>query len=176
MHVTRSAFRALAVGGVVFAFLVGAAVAPATPGNGAVRVPAGNQPFDLDPADCGFPIHVGVVKDNEYIIHSTTLADGTLVQRITGSLLLSFTNTLTGKSVVQNIGGPGTVTFGADGSFRFDGQGHSAIFLDPVAQATTGMPGLAFTTGHVVFLVDANGLVQSFTASGNQTDGCALLS
>jgi hypothetical protein len=176
MHLTRSALCALVVGGAVSASLVGAGAAPATPGNGAVRVPVGNQPFDLDPADCGFPIHVDVVRDNEYFIHITTLADGTVVLQATGSLVLRFTNTDTGTSIVENVGGPGTLTFGADGSFSFDGQGHSAVFLDPASQATTGEPGVLFTTGHVNFLFDPNGVIQSFSASGGQTDGCALLS
>jgi hypothetical protein len=176
MNVPPSALHALAAGGVVAAFLVAAGTAPATPGNGAVRIPEDNQPFDIPAEDCGFPIHVGIVEDKEYVIHSTTLADGTVVERVTGSLFQTYTNTNTGKSVVANVGGPATVTTYPDGSALFDGQGHSAGWFDPSSQARTGEPGLVFTSGHVVALFDASGEGESVTFTGQQTNGCAALS
>jgi hypothetical protein len=82
---------------------------------------------------------------------------------------------LFGIGHAENIGGPGTLTIYPDGSFLFDGQGHSALLLNPV-QANTFEPGVFFTTGHLVTSADANGIAQTLTLSGQQTDGCALLS
>jgi len=82
---------ALVIATVAVSALALAAVAAASPGNGAVRVPLGNEPSDLGPEYCGFPIHVGIVSDNEYIIHDTFHTDGTEILRITGKLIQSFT-------------------------------------------------------------------------------------
>ena len=161
--------------GVFTAALVIAAVASASPGKGAVRVPVGNAPFDLDASVCGFPIHVGVVADKEYVIHDTTLADGTEVVQITGKLFLSFTNVDTGKTIVENVSGPGTETFPPDGSFVFHGLGNGVFIFDQSSQASIGEPGLVFWSGKLVVTFPPTGPAQSFTLSGNQTNGCALL-
>jgi hypothetical protein len=161
--------------GVATMALALAAVASGSPGNGAVRVPVGNTPFDLSPDICGFPIHVGVVADKEYFIHDTTLADGTEILRVTGKLVLSFTNEDTGKTIVDNASGPGTATFFPDGSAVIDSHGHTVVTLGPADQATTGEPGLVFSSGHLVATFGPTGSVQSFTLSGTQTNGCALL-
>lgn len=174
MNVSGLVRRGLVAAVVVTVLMASAGVTLAKPGNGAARVPLGNTPFDLPSSFCGFPIHVGVVSDKEYFIHSTTLADGTLIQRFTGKLVLSFTNTDTGTSITRNVSGPGTLTFYPDGSFLFDAQGRNVLAIDPIGQADTGEPGLVFTSGHVVVLVPATG-PESFTLSGTQTNGCTLL-
>jgi hypothetical protein len=152
-----------------------AAVASASPGNGAVRVPVGNAPFDIDASVCGFPIHVGVVADKEYVIHDTTLADGTEVVQITGKLVLSFTNVDTGKAIVENVSGPATETVPPDGSFVFHGLGNGVFIFSPGDQASIGEPGLVFWSGKLIVTFPPTGPAQSFTLSGNQTNGCALL-
>jgi hypothetical protein len=48
--------------------------------------------------------------------------------RLTGKLILSFTNIDTGKTIVRDEGGPGWSTFYPDGSALFDTQGHSFAF------------------------------------------------
>ena len=161
--------------GIAAAALAFAAVAAAAPGNGAVRIPVGNEPSDLGPEYCGFPIHVAVVSDNEYIVHDTFKADGTEILQITGKLVMSFTNEDTGKSVVENTSGPGTITFPRDGSFAEDAHGNGAFPFDPSDQASTGEPGLVFYSGHLAVTYGPTGPAQSFMLSGTQTDGCALL-
>ena len=141
--------------GVFAAALVIVAVASASPGKGAVRVPVGNTPFDLDASVCGFPIHAGVVSDKEYVIHDTTLADG--------------------KTVVENVSGPGTETFPPDGSFVFHGLGNGVFIFGPDDQASIGEPGLVFYSGNLVVTFGPTGPAQTFTLSGTQTNGCALL-
>lgn len=166
---------ALVIATVAVSALALAAVAAASPGNGAVRVPLGNEPSDLGPEYCGFPIHVGIVSDNEYIIHDTFHTDGTEILRITGKLIQSFTNENTGKSVVVNVSGPGTITLPPDGSFIEDAHGNGAFPFDPSDQASIGEPGLVFYSGHMVITYPPTGPAQSFTLSGTQTNGCALL-
>lgn len=171
--------RAVLAGGVALVFLVGAGVAPGDPGNGAVRIPLFGPPFDLPARYCGFPIHVEPITQNEYIIHDTTLPDGTEIQRITGNAVLRFTNLDTGKSIVENLSGPSTVTIYPDGSQLLDTQGHNLFIFGPLGQANTGEPGLVVTSGHAVVFYSAfmGGLLgQSFTLSGTQENLCALLS
>src|SRR5258708_34290723 len=97
----------------------------------------GNQPLVLPPSRCGFPISVAVVSDKEYVIHDPFLADGTEVQQITGQLVLSFTNTATGKTIVENVSGPETWITAPDGSGSFEGQGNSCLSFGPHGQANT---------------------------------------
>ena len=171
----RRPLRGVVLVGVVVACLVGSAAALAT--DSYHRVPVGNTPFDVGPQVCGFPIHVGIVSDNEYFTHQTTLADGTLIQQVNGRLVVSLTNTDSGKTIVKNESGPGTFTSYPDGSFLFDGLGHSFNFFGPIGQANTGEPGLVLTSGHVVVHYSATtGAADSFTLSGTQTNGCTLLS
>jgi hypothetical protein len=140
------------------------------------RVPVNNTPFDLGPGVCGFPIHVGVVADNEYFTHQETLPDGTLIQQVNGRLVLSFTNTDTNKTIVENVSGPGVFTTYPDGSFLLDAAGLTVSFFGPIGQANTGEPGLVFTSGHlVVHFSGVTGAADSFELSGTQTNGCALL-
>jgi hypothetical protein len=155
--------------------LVGAAAA--TPGSDSPhRVPLNNTPFDVGPQVCGFTIHVGIVADNEYFTHQETLPDGTLIQQVNGRLVESFTNTDTGKTIVENLSGPGVFTTFPDGSFLVDGTGLNAQFFGPIGQANTGEPGFVLSSGHlVVHFSGVTGAADSFELSGTQTNGCALL-
>jgi hypothetical protein len=156
--------------------VVGAAVA--TPGGDSYhRVPVNNVPFDLGPQVCGFPIHAGIVADKEYFTHQQTLSDGTLIQQVNGKLVVSFTNTNTGKTIVENLSGPGTFTTYPDGSFQTDATGLNANYFGPIGQANTGEPGFVITSGHIlVHYSGVTGAADSFSLSGKQTNGCALLS
>jgi hypothetical protein len=139
------------------------------------RVPVGNTPFDIPAEDCGFPIHVDVVEDKEYIVKTTENPDGSTSLRVTGRLILSYTNEITSKSIVRNTGGPGSVTFAADGAI-FESQGRSAGFFSPAEQAATGAPGLQFVYGYIRIPTDADFAALSMTVHGRTEDGCALLS
>src|SRR5438094_174801 len=97
---------------------------------------------------CGFPIDVGVVANNEYQ-EVTTLPDGTTTTKITGKLVQSFTNDVSGLTIVRNVSGPSTETDRPDGTGTFVGEGLTWFGFGPVSQANTGEPGLV-TSGHVV--------------------------
>lgn len=146
--------------------------------------PVNNEPFDLRPVFCGFWIHVGVVRDNE--VHTITkLTDGTVVERVTGKLILSFTNTgpvggrTGGTSIVQNVSGPTTTTARPDGTARFEGTGDNWLAFGPGGQANTGEPGLVFTHGKVTVNSAPNAAgvptATKFTLDGRQVNGCDLL-
>ncbi len=161
----RTAFR------ILLAITVLAAVAPA--GAAQAREPVPFEPFTLPANRCGFPIDVGVVANNEYQ-DVTTLADGTTITRITGRLVLSFTNDDTGFSIVRNVSGPTTEIDHPDGTVTFIAEGENWFGFGPISQRNTGEPGLVFTSGRVVLQI-AGGAVTTFSLAGQQVNGCDLL-
>jgi hypothetical protein len=170
--------RAVVTCGVALTFLVGAAVAPGDPGNGAVRSKVLTPPAVLNANRCGFPIHAVPLTSNAYVIHQTNLPDGTVILRVTGNEVWSFTNMNTGKTIVKNTspaGSPTTVTISPDGTQVIDAQGGSEFNFGPTSQANTGEPGLVFFTGHVV-VTTLHGIAQSVASNGHQENGCELLS
>jgi hypothetical protein len=149
-----------------------AVVAPA--GLAQAREPVIVTPFTLPANRCGFAIDIGVVTNKEYQ-DQTTLADGTTITNITGHLVLSFTNDVTGKTIVRNVSGPTTETDYPDGTRTFVGRGGNWWGFGPISQGNTGEPGLVFTSG-LVTLHLAGGAFTSFSLSGTQVNGCELLS
>ena len=134
------------------------------------RDPVPYGPFTIN--TCGFPIDVKVVTNKEYQT-VTTLADGTTVTKITGNLVLSFTNS-TGFTITRELSGPTTSTNHTDKSGTFVGGGNNFFTFGPTSQGNTGEPGLVFTSGLVV--VDYNGnFATSFSLHGMQVNGCDLL-
>lgn len=160
-------------------FIIAAALAGtcafAAPGALATqRTPVGNQPFDV-PADvCGFPVHVGILDDNEYYVQSQSNADGSTTQRVTGHLVVSLTNESTGKTITENVSGPGTFTVYPDGSGRFEAQGVSFGVASPTARAD-GVPGIWVSHGAVEGTFDSSFQTTTLSPSDRLTDGCALL-
>ena len=156
--VTRAALGALAL-----TFIAAAAA----------REPVPMTPFTLPANRCGFPIDVGIEANNEYQT-VVTMADGTVVTHITGHLVLSFTNTVTGRRIVQNVSGPTTETDHPDGTITFVGEGSNWFAFGPLSQANTGEPGLIFTNGLVVLQIDPPA-VTDFSLHGHEINGCDLL-
>jgi hypothetical protein len=148
-----------------------AALAPAAPA--LAREPVKITPFTLPANRCGFPVRVGVISNHEYQ-EVTTLADGTTVTRITGELVVSFTNDFTRKTIVRDVSGPTTTTVHPDGTGMEVGTGNSWWGFGPISQGNTGEPGLVFTDGRVVINF-AGGFATGFALSGKQVNGCALL-
>src|SRR5690349_6968932 len=153
---------------VIPALLIATAVAVLAPAGSAqaARTPVTFPPTGFTLGACGFPIHVDVVTNNEYQ-DVTTLADGTTITNITGNLVLSFTNSGTGKSIVRNVSGPTTETDHPDGTGTLVGRGPNWFGFGPGSQTHTGEPGLVFTSG-LATLQFANGVVTRFSLSGRQ--------
>jgi hypothetical protein len=162
----------LALCGLV-ALALSAVLAPAT--RAATRVPVDNQP--LTTSGCGFAVLVTPIFDNE-MLTETTLADGTIIDEITGRLVNSFTNVATGKTIVRNVSGPNTTTIRPDGTLTLVGTGRNWFGIGPQGQANTQEPGLVVTSGRVVVNVDLTArppTVTGFGLDGTQENLCAIL-
>jgi hypothetical protein len=158
-----------------FAPLLLAAVAALIPATAfadkPVREGLPDSPVTLDASICGFGVHETTLTDKEFI---TTFSSGK--QIVTGALTSTLTNDQTGKSITINISGPGTIVPNGDGTQTFSLKGRSLIWLFP-NQLSEGSPGrLIWTSGPVVFHVDANFKVLSFDiTSARVQDLCAAL-
>jgi hypothetical protein len=113
------------------------------------------------------------VSNKEYQ-EVTTLADGTVITRVTGMLFQSFTNTDTGFTIVRNVSGPSIRIDNPDGTGTFIGEGLTWFIFGPNSQGNTGEPPLVFTSGRVVLQFTGN-VVDTFTLAGKQVNGCELL-
>ena len=144
MRIAPGTARVLAAAVGAVALVVGAgspavAASPWTPYQAADFVaPAGDR--------CPFELQGQVVSDKERIRTLETFADGTpRVQQVVGQLLVRYTNTATGESVVRNLTGNGIVEYSADGSYTLTLQGgHFAVGLQPT---DPGGPGFFVFTG-----------------------------
>jgi hypothetical protein len=122
---------------------------------------------------CGFDIDVDVVANNQFK-RTIVLPDGTVIERITGRLVLRFTNDATDKTIVRNVSGPTTRTTRPDGTATFEGAGNNWLAFGPNGRNNTGEPALVFTSGRVVINSTGN-TATSFSLSGHQVNGCELL-
>lgn len=85
--------------------------------------PYRTRPFVITDS-CPFPIRGDAVTDGEETRIDSTLPDGSpRVQEFRGPLIMRFTNTATGTSVVRDVSGYGRLHFFADGASTgyFDG-------------------------------------------------------
>jgi hypothetical protein len=140
------------------------------------HVPLTADPVSL-PAEgfCGdFPVLIEFPDFNQYIIRQTTAPDGTVTLQITGHAQATVTNQDTDESVSYNISGPGTLVLNPDGSFSGDLAGPNLLYTTQ-ANSFPGVPAISYTTGHVTFAVNADGLTTSYTLAGHRTDVCAVL-
>ena len=79
------------------------------------------------------------MSDNEYQ-DVVTLGDGTTITQTTGRLVLSFTNTDTGFTIIRNVSGPSTEIDHPDGSATIVYEGESWFGFGPISQGNTGEP------------------------------------
>jgi hypothetical protein len=161
---------------VVRGLLTIAALAMVVPaGLAQAREPVPFPSGTLNPNRCGFPIDIAAVTNNEFQ-DVTILPDGTTITKITGHLVVSFKNDVTGKTIVRNVSGPTTETDHPDGTGTFVGTGNNFNTFGPTSQANTGEPGLVFSSGRFTLQFDSNHVALSFSLSGTQVNGCTLLS
>jgi hypothetical protein len=155
--------------------LIGPASASAN--NDPHRIYLAAAPFDFPASFCGFPVHVEFPVNKEYAKVSTG-PDGSTIYKITGSLFVSLTNTVTGKTSTVNVSGPGTVTFSPDGTTAtYDITGLSLLYGPNVTQL--GFPSnIVLTSGPLQATVDlTTGAVTSMARKPHaRLDVCAALS
>lgn len=118
---------------------------PALAGRGPKWEFVAAKPFTLPALFCGFKIRVTPLADKEYM-KVLKASDGSMTTLITGSLKASFTNLSTGKTITENLSGPGKAT-ATPGSITFASTGHNGIFLTPADAKRFGLPGVSITTG-----------------------------
>jgi hypothetical protein len=119
---------------------------------------------------CGFPVQLdatGTALDISYTDELGNFHDFQAGPQVKQTM----TNLVTGKTIVVNISGPGSYTFGVDGGFTLVGTGNwSWGRVNPANLA----PGIFLTQGRFVLSVSGAG-VRTFTSTGTTTNLCAQL-
>jgi hypothetical protein len=111
-------------------------------------------PVDI-PADvCGFPMHFDVVTNKEYASLTVT-ADGTSIIKVTGSFVVTFTNSTTGKSITLNASGPGTFTFPANSSLQIVDASGLSFWVGPNL-SEFGLPNAFLSSGPLQLTADTS--------------------
>jgi hypothetical protein len=147
------------------------------------RIPLTADPVTLPEGEyCeGFTAVITFPDFNQYIVRSTTAADGTVTLQITGRARATVTNQESGESVSYNISGPGTLVFYPDGSFSGDLAGPNLLYAERSNLVLfPEVPTISYTTGHVTFTAipfDDSFRTISYSLAGGarQTDVCAVL-
>jgi hypothetical protein len=149
------------------------ALAGTAAGRGDDWAPVTATPFDWQ---CGATtVHVTFPVNKEYQ-RVTTLADGTQLLQVTGSLRVNLATA--GASLTVNASGPtNKATFDpATGNFDFISTGQNIIFLTASQAAATGLPQLFTTSGPIDILFRSDGTVQvNQINTPTLTDLCAAL-
>jgi len=135
-----------------------------------------NGSITLPPSNCGFPVQIGVVANRERQ-NMTPIGPpapaGTTLTQIRGKLVLSFTNTNSGQTVVRDESGPTDTYAYPAGNGIETATGENWWGFGPRSQANTGEPGLVFTS-RLVILSFGGGAVTAFWTQ-QQVNGCSLL-
>ena len=120
----------------------------------------------------GLTLDQSVIRSKEYAVQTNYAADGTETQRITGSLVLSVTNTANGKTIRLNVSGPATTVTAPDGSTTSHSQGRSVYVVNA---SNLNEPGVTVSTGETTVTYNSTGEATSFSSAGTVTDVCAEL-
>jgi hypothetical protein len=124
---------------------------------------------------CRFELAAAPVANKETITTYPAGANGDVRQIITGTLKLQLTNVDTGKSIVVNVSGPGTVVLHPDGSASEDLRGPALVFFFPTA--TPAGPATYLFNGNTTLSFDpAGNLTLVSTTDNSPLDICAALS
>jgi hypothetical protein len=116
------------------------------------RVFLPSSPFDIAANVCGFVVHVDIPINKQYGTFSEA-PDGSVILKITGSLVWTLTNTTNGKSVTLNVSGPGIITFPVNTTLAIiDAHGLNIIYVTNGAQF--GIPNLFYSSGSLLFTTD----------------------
>jgi hypothetical protein len=121
---------------------------------------------------CPFPVSAVPVEQHlllRYHYDDAGVIDG---YEATGSLVGRFTNTDTGQSVVRNLSGPGTVTFGSDGSYDAVVSGNFAVFF---LAGDTPANELLILSGHTVLHGSPTGEKTLVSSTGQTENLCETL-
>jgi len=137
-------------------------------------------PTTLPAEWCGFEVRVTYPVNREFIKISQA-SDGSIIILGTGSVVTSYTNLETGKTITGNVSGPSKTIVFPDGSFTALEHGRNELNLGPAYAARFGLPALGVTVG----LRSASGTfapggdvvtsLTSLSVHGHVIDVCAAL-
>ena len=145
------------------AAVAGISVALIAPAAGAAGESAGTggwQPYRTQPFDstdvCSFTVHGDIVKDEEEVRTDATYPDGSAkVQEFRGPLVIRFTNTSTGASVVRDVSGYAMLHFAQDGASTWFFNGGGSIGVHSGNRTTP--PGSYILRGTFVLTIASDG-------------------
>jgi hypothetical protein len=116
--------------------------------------PYRTQPFDSTDV-CSFTIHGDIVKDEEETRIDATFPDGSAkLQQFRGPLVIRFTNTSSGKSVVRDVSGDALIHFRQDGGSTWFFNGGGSIGVHTGNTATPAGSYIVHGTFVVTFAAD----------------------
>jgi len=154
--------RAISIGILLAAWLL--AATPAMANGPPERRSASGRPFVGSVCDPPVPVLVTATTDNE--VSKSFYQNGQLIRVITtGALKLTLTNMVNGKTISENIGGPGTLTLNPDGSGTLVVRG-----------LNSGQVGDLTTSGRLVFDVAPDGATTLVSPIHHSTNLCTALS
>jgi hypothetical protein len=154
-----------------------ATASPALAGRGDGWTIGPAPPFTLPALFCGFEVRVTPTVNKEFTKILKT-ADGSMTFLFTGAFAASFTNLQTGKTITEQMNGPGKFFSHPDGSFTEVHTGRNGPFiLTPAHAKQFGLPTVSVTAGNLTFSGAANGTLTSVSLNGHVlVDVCAALS
>jgi hypothetical protein len=160
----RRLTAALAALGTILAICAAALTASPALARGPKWAPVAAQPFTLPALFCGFKIRITFPVNREYG-KTLTAADGTTL--VTGSLTAAYTNLSTGKTITENLSGPGRI-IRQPGSLTMAVKGRSGLFLTPADAQRFGLPTVGVTAGaQTITLALPSGGISSLTLHGH---------
>ncbi|MFB9361275.1 hypothetical protein [Actinoplanes nipponensis] len=156
---------------------VPAAAAPGSGGGGGGGgwEPTSTPPFVIPAGQvCAFEVKGDIVADREWMRTPATFPDGKpQVQDFRGVLVIRYTNTGNGRSVVRDATGSIRVYSLPDGSRIQQLHGHNAL---PVRAANTGFPGGDYITSGDFVVIDRPGGVREIPVQlGTMENLCKTL-
>jgi hypothetical protein len=136
--------------------------------------PAAAEGFDLNPDDCGFPVHLELLQYNAKERTITSRSGDPRFTLTNGAIKVRLTHMPNGPSIDLNISGPGKINGTQD---LWTIEGTWLIFLDqgPV-QGAPNNSRLFLVTGRAEMTIDANRNTTGFRLlAGHAEDLCSKL-
>lgn len=154
---------------------VTAGAATASTSNGGGWEPTSTPPFVIPAGDvCSFEVKGDILKDREWMRTPATYPDGSpKVQDFKGVLVIRYTNTSNGKSVVRDATGSIRVYSLPDGTRISQLKGNNAL---PIKASNVGFPGGDYIThGDIVVIRHPDGNREVPVRLGTMENLCKTL-
>ena len=114
------------------------------------------------------------MRSQNFVLDRTTNPDGSVTEETRGQLIRKMTNTVTGKSIVVNLSGPGSVTTFPDRSYVVEGSGPWLVLIP--RRFGYDAPVVAVTSGKFTYAYAPSTDTLNWSGNGPLRDICAELS